>query len=159
MAAEMIVVHYILCSLAALGGTFLTYSINIKANQGPVRASALVALFSGLFFYMLRDFIPALYVENIPLYIVGGSFIGMVTSTTYINCYSLAFSSVVYAFLLWFAAKKFEGFGGGLGILACVALMCTMALPMLTQKKKITYGYRIIRLMIIKNNRRKNQRF
>lgn len=155
----MMTLHYILCSLAAMGGTFLTYGINIKANQGPVRASALVALFCGLFFYVFKEFIPSFYVENIPLYIVGGSFIGMVTSTTHINRYSLAFSSFVYAFLLWFAAKEFEGFGGGLGILACVALMCTMALPMLTQKKKVTYGYRIIRLMIIKNRRRKNQRF
>ena len=149
---------YTICLLASLFGTFLTYGVNIKAKQGPVRASALVALFSGLFFYFLKDLIPTFYVENVPMYIVGGSFIGMVTSTTHINRYSLAFSAFVYAFLLWFAARKFQGFGGSLGILACVSLMCTMALPMVSQKKKITYGYRIVRLMILKNRRLKNQR-
>ncbi len=154
----MMVVSYTVCTLAALFGTFVTYGVNIKAKQGPVRASALVALATGLFFYVFQDVLPTFYVTNIPMYIVGGSFIGMVTSTTHINRYSLAFSACVYAFLLWFAARRFDGFGGSLGLLACVSLMCTMALPMLTQKKKVTYGYRIIRFMIIKNRRRKNQR-
>src|SRR5690606_39119505 len=130
----MMVVSYTVCTLASLFGTFVTYGVNIKAKQGPVRASALVALATGLFFYVFQDSLPVFYVANIPMYIVGGSFIGMVTSTTHINRYSLAFSAGVYAFLLWFAARKFDGFGGSLGLLACVALMCTMALPMLTQK-------------------------
>lgn len=142
----------LLCSVTA---TLLTYEINIRFKQGPVRASALIALFVGGFFYFFPNLLPEFYTKNIPLYVIGGTFIGMVSSTVNISYISLILSPILFAVLLHYTSKVFNGFGGALGTTACIALMCTMAFPIITKNKKVTYGYRLLRIIFKKRKRRK----
>ena len=130
----------LLCSVSA---TLLTYEINIRFKQGPVRASALIALIVGGFFYFFPNLLPEFYTKNIPLYVIGGTFIGMVSSAINISYVSLILSPILFAVLLHYTSKVFNGFGGALGTTACIALMCTMAFPIITKNKKVTYGYRL----------------
>ena len=141
-----------ICSIIS---TLLTYEINIKYKQGPVRASALIALIVGGFFYFFPTLLPEFYTKNIPLYVIGGTFIGMVSSTIQISYFSLIFSPILFSVLLHYTSKIFNGYGGALGTTACIALMCTMAFPIITKNKKITYGYRLIRIIFKKRKRRK----
>ena len=142
----------LLCSVSA---TLLTYEINIRFKQGPVRASALIALIVGGFFYFFPNLLPEFYTKNIPLYVIGGTFIGMVSSAINISYVSLILSPILFAVLLHYTSKVFNGFGGALGTTACIALMCTMAFPIITKNKKVTYGYRLLRIIFKKRKRRK----
>ena len=142
----------LLCSVSA---TLLTYEINIRFKQGPVRASALIALFVGGFFYFFPNLLPEFYTKNIPLYVIGGTFIGMVSSAINISYVSLILSPILFAVLLHYTSKVFNGFGGALGTTACIALMCTMAFPIIKKNKKVTYGYRLLRIIFKKRKRRK----
>ena len=141
----------LLCSVSA---TLLTYEINIRFKQGPVRASALIALIVGGFFYFFPNLLPEFYTKNIPLYVIGGTFIGMVSSAINISYVSLILSPILFAVLLHYTSKVFNGFGGALGTTACIALMCTMAFPIITKNKKVTYGYRLLRIIFKKRKRR-----
>ena len=84
----------LLCSVSA---TLLTYEINIRFKQGPVRASALIALIVGGFFYFFPNLLPEFYTKNIPLYVIGGTFIGMVSSAINISYVSLILSPILFA--------------------------------------------------------------
>jgi len=143
---------FAICSILA---TLITYELNIKYKQGPVRASALIALLVGGFFYFFPNLLPEIYTKNIPLYVIGGTFIGMVSSTINISYFSLTFSPFLFAVLLHYTSKLFNGYGGALGTTACIALMCTMAFPIITKNKKVTYGYRLLRIVF---KRRKHKR-
>ena len=86
---------------------------------------------------------------------IGGTFIGMVSSAINISYVSLILSPILFAVLLHYTSKVFNGFGGALGTTACIALMCTMAFPIITKNKKVTYGYRLLRIIFKKRKRRK----
>lgn len=146
--------HLTVFVIAAVISTLLTYWLNNTLKQGPVRASALIVLCIGGFFYFFPDVLDSIYTKRLPLYIAGASFIGMLSSTVGVSYFSLLLSPVLFSFLLHYMAKAFDGFGGTLGAAACVALMSTMAFPVLTKNKKVTYGYRLIRVLLWKRKRR-----
>jgi hypothetical protein len=62
---------------------------------------------------------------------------------------------MLFAILLHYTSQIFNGYGGALGTTACIALMCTMAFPIITKNKKVTYGYRLLRVMFKKRKRKK----
>ena len=143
---------FMLCSISA---SLLTYELNIRFKQGPVRSSALIALIVGGFFHFFPNIFPANYTQNIPLYVIGGTFIGMVSSTIKISYFSLLFSPILFSVLLHFTSRLFTGFGGALGTTACIALMCTMSFPIITKNKKVTYGYLLLRIIFKKKKKQK----
>lgn len=137
---------YIILTLAAVFGTLCTYFLSHKKNQGPVRSSALLALLVGGFFYFFPNSVSAVYASKIPIYVIGGSFIGMVTTKTNISYLSLILSPILFSILMVYMSRYFTGYGGALGTMACISLMCSMAFPLLTRNKKVTYGYRLLRV-------------
>ena len=148
-------IDFLIFASTSVIATFLTFELNIRFKQGPVRASASIALIIGGLFYFFPTLLPEMYTKNIPLYVIGGTFIGMVSSSINISYFSLIFSPILFSVLLHYTSKVFNGFGGALGATACIALMCTMAFPIITKHKKVTYGYRIIRILFLKQKRRK----
>jgi len=139
---------------SAIVATFLTYFLSQKKGQGPVRSSALLALIIGGFFHFFPNLLPEIYTTKIPLFIIGGSFIGMVTTKTNVSYFSLFISPLIFSFLMLYMSRYFTGYGGALGTVACISLMCTMAFPMITKNKKFTYGYRLIKV-VYKRRKRK----
>lgn len=147
-------IYFLILCLSAIVSTFLTYYLNIHYKQGPVRASSILALLVGGFFYFFPDLFPEAYTKNIPLYVIGGSFIGMVSSTIQISNISLLLSPIIFSLLTHYTSKMFINYGGALGTTACISLLSTMAFPIITKNKKVTYGYRLIRVLIKRKMRK-----
>lgn len=149
------IIEFIILMMCSIIASLTTFELNIRFKQGPVRSSAVIAMIIGGFFYFFPTILPQFYTDNIPLYVIGGTFIGMVSSTINISYFSLIFSPMLFAILLHYTSQIFNGYGGALGTTACIALMCTMAFPIITKNKKVTYGYRLLRVMFKKRKRKK----
>ena len=82
--------NIILIILASILGATLTFYVSEALKQGPVRASALLSLIIGLFFYYFPDILNVYLTKNIPLVFIGASFIGMASqklSRFSLQCY------------------------------------------------------------------------
>ena len=137
------IIEFLILMMCSIIASLTTFELNIRFKQGPIRSSAVIAMIIGGFFYFFPTILPQFYTDNIPLYVIGGTFIGMVSST------------MLFAILLHYTSQIFNGYGGALGTTACIALMCTMAFPIITKNKKVTYGYRLLRVMFKKRKRKK----
>ncbi|TYC17876.1 hypothetical protein ES677_00425 [Bizionia gelidisalsuginis] len=122
--------------LVGLGAfsAIVTFILHTKYKQNTVRASALVGLFSSLVVLIFPDALSAYHIKNIPLVAFGASFIGMVSSSVLSNYFLLACSGSVFTFVFLKANSVFSGFGGGLGVAACISLLVVLALPVIFKK-------------------------
>jgi len=119
--------------VAAVG----TYLVNNKLHQGAVRASALLSLVVGLFFYYFPDLLSPGLTRNIPLVFIGASFIGMVSSYILSSYILLILSWTIFSILFVNSSKYFAGYGGGLGTTAAISLLVSLGLSIVGMKKPI----------------------
>lgn len=119
--------NFIIIITGILGAT-LTFFVSHQLNQGAVRASALLSLLVGLFFYCFPELLNAYLTKHIPIIFFGTSFIGMVSSKVTVNYVKLALTGSLFSFLYINKNDLFSGHGGGLGALALIALLATMGL-------------------------------
>lgn len=70
--------NYLIIIVTGILGAWLTFFVSERLKQGPVRASAVLALIVGLFFYCFPELCNAYLTKNIPIVFIGTSFIGMV---------------------------------------------------------------------------------
>lgn len=119
--------------VAAVG----TYLVNNKLHQGAVRASALLSLMVGLFFYYFPDLLSPDLTRNIPLVFIGASFIGMVSSNILSSYILLSLSGIIFSVLFVNSSKYFAGYGGGLGTTAAISLLVSLSLAIIARKKPI----------------------
>ncbi|MFZ0491078.1 MAG: hypothetical protein WAM00_12590 [Salegentibacter sp.] len=114
-----------------------TYVVNNKLQQGAVRASALLSLVVGLFFYYFPGLLSAYLTRNIPLVFIGASFIGMVSSRILSSYILLSLSGIIFSILFVNSSKYFAGFGGGLGTTAAISLLVSLSMAIIARKKPI----------------------
>ena len=115
--------------------TIITFILHTKYRQNTVRSSALVGIFSCLIVFLFSEFLSDYLIKNIPLIAFGASFIGMVSSSVVSSPFLLGFSGVVFTFVFLNANSVFNGFGGGLGVSACISLLVVLALPVIFKKR------------------------
>lgn len=115
--------------------TIVTFILHTKYRQNTVRSSALVGIFSCLIVFLFSEFLSDYLIKNIPLIAFGASFIGMVSSSVVSSPFLLGFSGVVFTFVFLNANSVFNGFGGGLGVSACISLLVVLALPVILKKR------------------------
>ncbi len=149
----MALIQFIILTLTAVSSAFLTYYLSHKRGFSPIRASALLALLVGGFFYFFPTLLSSVFTGKIPLYVLGGSFIGMVTMGVRISYYVLAISACVYSVLMLFMSSYFNGYGGAIGTMSCIALLFTLAMTLHIKNKSLRYGYRIVRVTYRKRRR------
>lgn len=113
----------------------ITFILHTTFKQNTVRASALVGLFSSLVVFAFPEYLSDYLITHIPLIAFGASFIGMVSSSVISNVFLLGFSGGIFTFIFLNAHRVFNGFGGGLGVSACIALLIVLALPVLFKKR------------------------
>ncbi|SHK25032.1 hypothetical protein SAMN04488007_2526 [Maribacter aquivivus] len=118
--------NFIIIVTGILGAT-MTFYISHYHNQGPVRASALLSLLVGLFFYNFPDLMNTYLTKNIPVVFIGTSFIGMISTTTRRSYIHLAIAGCLFSIIYINKNNLFQGFGGALGALAFIALLTTFA--------------------------------
>ncbi|MEN7548089.1 hypothetical protein AAG747_09215 [Rapidithrix thailandica] len=131
----------------------VTFIVNEKLNQGPVRASAIVSLVVGSFFYWFPEELSNELTQNIPIVFIGGSFIGMVSSNIISNYWMIGISGAIFSFFYLNASNFFNGYGGTLGTAACISLLVTLSLPVITKKHRIVNGFLILRGLILKRKK------
>lgn len=120
--------NFILIITGILGAT-LTHFVSEQLRQGAVKASALLSLLVGLFFYCFPEVLDAYLAKHIPIIFVGTSFIGMVSSKTLKSYPLLAIAGTLFTIIYISKNHVFDGYGGALGALgalAFIALLTTM---------------------------------
>ncbi|AKD03185.1 hypothetical protein POKO110462_04630 [Pontibacter korlensis] len=130
-----------------------TYFLNVKLQQGPVRASAALSLAVGLVFHFFPNLLPQPLNANIPIVFIGSSFVGMVSSSVVANYFVVAASGALFSLIYLNTSNFFTGYGGSLGTIACISLLVTIGLPFLAKKNKISNGYLVLRKLIFKKKK------
>ncbi|MFD2541830.1 hypothetical protein ACFSSB_05810 [Lacinutrix gracilariae] len=136
----MDIAHFILLLAGGVSAVF-TYVLQVNYKQGAVRASAMVGVFVSVFVLLFSKLIPAYLTENLPLVCFGASFVGMVSYKVLSNYFLIGISGVVFTVIFLNTSTYFNGFGGGLGSAACIALLVTLSIPILKKKGKLSNGF------------------
>jgi len=128
--------QFILFLLGGISAMF-TFFLHVDLKQGPVRASALVGVFVGVFVLLFPNVLSAYLTKNVPLVCFGASFIGMVSSKVLSNYFLIGLSGIVFTIIFFNTSSFFEGFGGGLGSAACIALLVSLSFPVLRKRRRV----------------------
>ena len=144
--------------LLIVGGfsSIVTFLLQVKFKQGPVRSSSLVGVLVGVFVLMFPNLLSTYLTENLPLVCFGASFIGMVSSKIMSDYLLIGFSGVVFTHIYFNTSNYFNGFGGGLGSAACIALLVTLSIPVLKKKRKLSNGFLLLRRQMRSRMKKKN---
>ncbi|WP_452231995.1 hypothetical protein [Lacinutrix sp. MEBiC02595] len=152
----MDIAHFILL-LAGGFSSILTFVLQVNYKQGAVRASALVGVFVGIFVLVFPKLLSPYLTTNLPLVCFGASFIGMVSSKVLSNYFLIGISGIVFTLIFLNTSTYFQGFGGGLGSAACIALLVTLSIPILKKKGTLSNGFFQLRNQMRSKKKRKNK--
>lgn len=125
--------------LFLVGGVsaMVTFFLHVDLKQGPVRASALVGVSVGVFVLLFPNVLSPYLTKNLPLVCFGASFIGMVSAKVLSNYFLIGFSGIVFTIIFFNTSSVFNGFGGGLGSAACIALLVSLSFPVLRKRRRL----------------------
>ena len=151
----MAIDNFILLIVGGLS-SIVTFLLQVKFKQGPVRSSSLVGVLVGVFVLMFPNLLSTYLTENLPLVCFGASFIGMVSSKIMSDYLLIGFSGVVFTLIYFNTSNYFSGFGGGLGSAACIALLVTLSIPVLMKKRKLSNGFLLLRRQMRSRMKKKN---
>ncbi|MBQ4915898.1 hypothetical protein J8L85_15690 [Maribacter sp. MMG018] len=126
--------NYLIIIVTGILGAWLTFFVSERLKQGPVRASAALALIVGLFFYCFPELCNAYLTKNIPIVFIGTSFIGMVAPRARGNYIRLAVAGGLFSIIYFYKGHFFEGYGGALGALAFIALLSAMGFSVIISR-------------------------
>ncbi|RFZ91350.1 hypothetical protein D0C36_16815 [Mucilaginibacter conchicola] len=126
----------------------LTFYVNERLKQGPVRSSAGLSLLVACFFTVFPHILSPALVKNIPVVFIGGSFIGMVSAKLLSGYLRLSMAALVFSIIYLNTSKFFNGYGGALGTAASISVLVVLSLPFLNIKGKLTSGFQQIKKMI-----------
>ena len=146
------IMNTIIIIITGVLGATLTFYVNEHLKQGAVRASAVLTLIVSLFFYSFPDLLNPYLTQNIPTAFIGASFVGMVSSKAVSNYRWLIIAGIIFSIIYINKSTFFRGYGGALGTSAFIAVLATMAIPVVfSKKKKITNGFLIFRNWIFRD--------
>lgn len=138
--------NYLIIIITGTTGAVLTFYLSENKKQGPVRASAILSLIVGLFFYSFPEALNPYLTKHIPIVFVGTSFIGMVSSKTVANQKTIALAGVLFSIIYINKNHTFEGYGGSLGTMAFIALLTSMGFVVLVSKTN-TIKHQIVEMI------------
>ena len=118
----------------------LTYFVNERLKQGPVRSSAVLSLLVALYFHYFAGSLDIYLVKNIPLVFIGGSFIGMVSSRLLSNYLLIGLAGIIFCLIFLHTSQFFNGYGGALGISASISVLTVLSIPIVGKHRKMTNG-------------------
>ena len=128
--------EFLIIITGILGAT-TTFYVSHRLKQGSVRASALLSLMVGLFFYTFPNLVNPFLTVNIPIVFIGTSFIGMVSLKTKRKYIQLTVAGILFSVIYLNKRHIFDGFGGALGALALISLLITLGGSVAFKKSSI----------------------
>lgn len=133
----------------------ITFFVNERLKQGPVRSSAALSLLVGLYFHYFAGSMDTYLVKNIPIVFFGGSFIGMVSSRLLSNYLLIGAAGIIFCLIFLHTSKFFNGYGGALGIAASISVLAVLSIPIVGKHKRVTNGIMQLREILFKISNRK----
>lgn len=131
-----------------------TFFVNVRLQQGPVRASAVLSLVVALFFRFFPHLAPAYLAQHIPVVFIGASFIGMVSAKVVSGYTLVGVSGLIFSVIYLNTSRFFTGYGGSLGTAACISLLVAISIPFFIKRGKLGNGYLVLRKLIFKRKKR-----
>ena len=116
----------IIIIIVGIVGAMLTFYVSEPLKQGAVRASALLSLIVGLFFYLFPDLFNPYLTKHIPIAFIGASFVGMASSNLITHYAWLVVAGSIFSLIYLNTSSFFQGYGGALGTTAFCALLVTL---------------------------------
>jgi hypothetical protein len=123
--------------LTGILGALGTFIVNNDFDQGAVRASALLSLIVGLFFFSFPEVLPAYLTKNIPLVFIGASFIGMVSSRVISRYILVGIAGAIFSIIYLNTSEFFAGYGGALGTTAAISVLVSLGLAFAAKSKTL----------------------
>ena len=126
------IVLIIVSIIGAVGTYFAAHNL----RQGVVKASALLAVIVGGFFYLFPSGLSPELSRSIPLAFIGATFVGMTGKNIIGNIIPIALAGAFFGVLFVYSAPFYNGFGGGLGTTACISVLITRGILYLLPENK-----------------------
>lgn len=120
--------------IAGILSAIVTFYLNNQMQLGGVMASAGVSVVAGGFFYLFPELLNSYLTTNLPLIIMGASFVGMATSRIIKQTWIIGVSGLFFSIIFLFTGSFFEGFGGNLGTTAAISLCSAYGMNLLIRK-------------------------
>ncbi len=111
----------ILYILTGIGGAVIPYFLQREFYWDAVTASALPSLIVAILVKIIG--LETTIATEIAFIFFGASFVGMVNKIIFPRYWHTAVSGVLFCFLYFHASQFFQGYGGGLGTAACIAVL------------------------------------
>ena len=121
--------------LSGIFGAMVTFYLNNHLQLGGVMASAGISVLAGSFFFLFPDLLNEYLTQNVPLVIMGASFIGMATSRIVRKLWPIGVSGFIFSVIFLLSGNFFAGFGGSLGTTAAISLISVLGFKKLKEAK------------------------
>lgn len=116
-------IYYFSILIASTLGALGTYIFHNNIKQiNPIFASATLTFIVGLLCHYF-DYIDLLPTQEIPYAFIGGSFIGMSTRKKAKSKLNILLASLFFYLIYIKSSQFFQGYGGALGISACISVL------------------------------------
>jgi len=109
-------------------GAVVTFYLNNQLQLGGVMASAGISVLIAGLFFVFPDILNNYLTINIPVVVMGASFIGMATSRIIHQFWIIGLSGIIFSVIFLLTGSYFDGFGGSLGTTAAISLGSVYAL-------------------------------
>lgn len=108
---------------------WLTYHLNNTRKLGGVTASASVALVIGIIYQIcIEKNLHLYFFKDYFLIMIGATFMGMIAKLHEHKKLDFIISSFIFCALFQHVSTFFIGFGGLLGTIACISILCVFGL-------------------------------
>lgn len=128
--------NFFILIISGLAGALSTFYLNNRLGLGGVLASSAISVISAGFFFLLPGLTSSYLTANIPLVIMGTSFIGMASQKLIQNAWVIAISGLLFPVIFLLSGSFFEGYGGSLGTTAAISLSAVYVISRFSLKNK-----------------------
>lgn len=115
-----------------------TYTLNHRCKFGAVKASASIGLILGICFqFCINTHFYEEFLKDYFLIMMGATFMGMIGKIHQHQLVDFLISSLIFCTLYQHTSHFFNGFGGLLGTIACISILCVFGIERILSKMKI----------------------
>jgi len=128
----MIFITKVLCCFSIY---WLTYHLNNTRNWGGIKASAFVAILIGTAYQFCIEFdLKLTLLRDYFSIMMGATFMGMIANHHQHKKIDFIISALIFCTLFQHSSSFFNGFGGLLGTIACISILCVFGIERILVK-------------------------